>query len=85
MEVRSVLAKSSTKRCLAEQEDSVEALGLDRQHPAFGEGVHVGGLVGGPHDFDPGVLEDLAELGGELRVSVEHEEALAAGTRRPLR
>lgn len=37
MEVRTVLAKSSTKRYLTKQDHPVETLGLDREHPAFGE------------------------------------------------
>jgi hypothetical protein len=51
---------------LAEEDHPLEALGLDREDEALGEGVGVRRHARGADDRDSGVLQRLAEARGEL-------------------
>src|SRR5438105_7659591 len=59
---------------LAEDEDSVEAVGSDCAHPPLGEGVRVRGLNWRADDLDALGAEDLIESVAELRVAIMDEE-----------
>lgn len=59
----------------AEQDQPLQALALDRLHESLGDRIHVRRLEGGLDDLHVGVVEDAAELGGELAVAVEGQEA----------
>jgi len=73
-----VFAERVSKGVLAEQDEPIETLSLHGQHPALRDRVHVRRLKGGADDLEPGVLERLAELGSELAVAIDDEEAAAA-------
>jgi hypothetical protein len=58
----------------SENEDSVEAVGAKRAHPAFGVGVRVRRPDRRADDLDALGAEDLVEGVRELRVAVVYEE-----------
>ena len=67
----------STERLFAEQDHPIEALLLDRQHPTFGDRVHVRSLVSRTDQLHAGIVQDLLELTGVLGVQIDDQIALA--------
>ena len=66
------------QRWLTEEDHSIQALALDRQNKPFNISVQIRRTVRQPNDVHSGVLEQIAELCGELLVAVQDEESLAA-------
>ena len=72
--VSGVLASRFSQRPLAEEDHSIETLILDRPDEPLGVGVQVGRTVRQADDFDAGILQEIPECDGELRVSVKDEK-----------
>ena len=68
--VLDVLGDRVPQRFLAEEDHPTQALRLDREDEAFGEGVAVRGLLRRQHYLDASVTQDALELSRELRGSV---------------
>ena len=60
---------------LAEKNQLIEAFLLDRTHPAFGEGIEVGGLWRQLERFNACGMEDGVEILGEFGIAVVEQEA----------
>ncbi len=71
--VAAVDAEHVLEVALAENEDTVEAVGAERAHPAFGVGVRVWRLDGRPDHVDALGPYGFVEGGAELRVVVVNE------------
>jgi len=61
-----------------EQDQTLQTLALHGLYEPLGERIHVRCMEGGGDDFDAGILEDSAELRGELAVAVEDQELFVA-------
>jgi len=73
--ISAVFAERVSKGVLAEQDQTIETLGLDLEHPALRDRVHVRSLERGSHDLGAGVHQDASELSGELAVAVDDQVA----------
>src|SRR5208283_3280143 len=60
---------------LAEENQLIEALFLDRTHPAFGKGIEVWGLWRQLESFNACGVEDGIEVLGEFGIAVVEQEA----------
>ena len=70
-----VVAEHVFELTAAEDEESIEAVGPDREYPALGVGVRVRRLDGCADHGDPFAVEDVIEAAAELGVAIMDEEA----------
>lgn len=74
MIVRGVFASGLSQRPFAEADRSIKALVLDRSDKSLGVGVQVGRTVRQAYECAAGILQEIPERHGELRIPVEDEE-----------
>ena len=72
------LGDGPSQRWLIEEEHRIQALALARQDKPFDVSVQIRRTVRQPNDIRSGVLEQIAKLRGELLVTVQDEQSLAA-------
>src|SRR5271170_3753480 len=73
--VGEIFIEHMAQGALAEENQLIEAFLLDRTHPAFGEGVEVGGLWRQLERLNACGREDGIEVLGEFGIAVVEEEA----------
>src|SRR5664279_4209310 len=73
--VGEIFIEHMAQGALAEKNQLIEAFLLDRTHPAFGEGIEVGGLWRQLERFNACGMEDGVEILGEFGIAVVEQEA----------
>src|ERR1035438_1186380 len=73
--VGEIFIEHMAQGALAEKNQLIEAFLLDRTHPAFGEGIEVGGLWRQLERFNACGMEDRIEVLGEFGIAVVEQEA----------
>ena len=81
MIVSDEVGNSSAQRVLADEDESVQALGFDRLHKSLGERIHVGRLVARDDRRHARILQCRLELRRELAVAIDDQVACRRGTR----
>src|ERR1022692_3222145 len=72
--VGEIFIEHMAQGALAEKNQLIEAFLLDRTHPAFGEGIEVGGLWRQLECFNACGMEDRIEVLGEFGIAVVEQE-----------
>src|ERR1035438_7920599 len=73
--VGEIFIEHMAQGALAEENQLIETFLLDRTHPAFGEGIEVGGLWRQFESLNAGGVEDRIEVVGEFGIAVVEQEA----------
>ena len=73
--VGEIFIEHMAQGALAEKNQLIEAFLLDRTHPAFGEGVEVGGLWRQLESLNACGMEDGVEVLGEFGIAIMEQEA----------